>query len=219
MIEVVTSANMALYQAEIDDMFKMRYRTAVDELGWKLPDAHNGYDIDSYDSESTVYFLKLDEDRSVRACARLNPTFGATLMEDIFPDFCEFDTLPKAHDTYELTRYLVEKRGATRSEFLEGRAHIIVAINEYCIANDINIISWLTYKQNYPEACLLWETEPLGPAKYVADDGAEYIAARSHMNEEGLARCRKWAKAKRQIANMIVPLNYAPPQFEPSKAA
>ena len=41
MIEVVTSANMALYQAEIDDMFKMRYRTAVDELGWKLPDTRN----------------------------------------------------------------------------------------------------------------------------------------------------------------------------------
>jgi N-acyl-L-homoserine lactone synthetase len=219
MIEVVTSANMALYQAEIDDMFKMRYRTAVDELGWKLPDTRNGYDIDAYDTDETVYFLKLDTDRSVKACARLNPTSGPTLMEDVFPEFCVYDSIPHAQNTYELTRYLVEKRGASRDEFLEGRAHIIVAINEYCIANNINIISWLTYKQNYPEACLLWETEPLGPAKFVADDGAEYIAARSQMNAEGLARCRKWAKAERQIASLIVPLNYAPPAEAPSRAA
>jgi len=210
MIEIVTAANMALYQAELDDMFKMRFRVAVDELGWNLPDANNGYDVDAYDGVGTIYFLKLDAERSVMACARLNPTLGPTLMQDVFPDFCSYGAVPRETNTYELTRYLVEKRGRSRTEFLEGRAHIIVAINEYCLANNIKTISWLTYKQNYPEACLFWDTEPLGPAKYVADDGAEYVAARSQMTEKGLGRCRKWAKAERQIANMVVPLNYTP---------
>ena len=208
MIEIVTSANMSLYKKEMDDMFKMRFRTAIDELGWHLPDAKNGYDIDAYDTANTVYFLKLDNDRCVMACARLNPTIKATLMEDVFPSFCTYDSVPNDIKTYELTRYLVEKRGHSRDEFLEARAHIIVAINEFCLANSIEAISWLTYKQNYPEACLFWETEPLGPAIYVADDGAEYIAARSKMTAQGLQLCRSWAKTERPIANMIVPLNY-----------
>lgn len=209
MIEIVTSTNMSLYKDEIDDMFQMRYRTAVDELGWSLPDAKSGYDIDAYDTADTIYFLKLDADRSVMACARLNPTTNATLMQDVFPDFCTFDNVPRDSNTYELTRYLVEKRGHSKDEFLEGRAHIIVAINEYCLANGIKHVSWLTYKQNYPEACLLWNTEPLGLAKYVADDGAEYIAARSKMTHNGLQRCRAWAQTDRQVANLVVPLSYA----------
>lgn len=209
MIEIVTSANMSLYQDEIDDMFKMRYRTAVDELGWQLPQAKNGYDIDAYDTADTVYFLKLDSDRSVMACARLNPTTNPTLMGDVFSDFCAYDEVPRDSKTYELTRYLVEKRGHSRDAFMEGRAHIIVAINEYCLANGIKMISWLTYKQNYPEACMLWDTEPLGPPKYVADDGAEYIAARSMMTEQGLSLCRSWARTSSPIANMVVPLNFA----------
>ena len=207
MIEIVTSSNMSLYSEEIDDMFKMRYRVATDELGWKLPNAKNDYDIDAYDTADTVYLLKLDENRSVMACARLNPTTNATLMSDIFPDFCSYGTIPNNPKTYELTRYLVEKRDRSRAEFLTGRAHIIVAINEFCLARGIEAISWLTYKKNYTEACMLWETEPLGPSKFVRDDNAEYIAALSYMTEDGLMRCRNWANTEDQIANIIFPNN------------
>lgn len=205
MVEIVTYQNKSLYGEELNDMFKMRYRVAK-ELGWELPDAKDGLDIDQFDREDTVYFLEFNDQRQVKACARLNPTTKPNLLSDIFPEFCELGGIPAAFNVYEYSRYMVEKAGQSKLDFVLARARITLAINEYCLENAIDQVTVLTYMKNYPIASMIWNTRPLGLPRMYEPDNAQYIAALSDMTEEGLAKARAFARIKEPVASFIVPM-------------
>ena len=205
MVEIVTQQNKSLYEAELQDMFAMRYRVAK-ELGWSLPGAKDGLDIDEFDREDTIHFLEFNNQRQVKACARLNPTTKPNLLSEIFPDFCEIGGIPKDPLVYEYSRYMVEKAGQSKLDFIMTRARITLAINEYCLENAIKQVTVLTYMKNYPIAAHIWKTRPLGEPRLYEPDNAKYIAAISDMTEEGLAKARAFARIKEPVASFIVPL-------------
>jgi len=205
MVEIVTAQNRSLYEAELRDMFEMRYRVAK-ELGWELPDAQDGLDIDQFDRDDTIHFLEFNNQRQVKACARLNPTTEPNLLSDIFPEFCELGGIPADPDVYEYSRYMVEKAGQTKADFIMARARITLAINEYCLENAISQVTVLTYMKNYPIASLIWKTRPLGTPRMYAPDNAKYIAAISDMTDDGLANARAFARIKEPVASFIVPM-------------
>lgn len=205
MVEIVTHQNKSLYEAELRDMFEMRYRVAK-ELGWELPAAKDGLDIDQFDREDTIHFLEFNDQRQVKACARLNPTTKPNLLSDIFPEFCELGGIPDDPKVYEYSRYMVEKAGQSKLDFLMARARITLAINEYCLENAIDRVTVLTYMKNYPIACAIWKTRPLGVPRVYAPDDAKYIAAISDMTDEGLDKARAFARIKEPVASFIVPL-------------
>ena len=208
MVMVVTSANAAMFERELDEMFKFRHEVAVGEMGWTLPDARDGYDIDRYDTKDTIYFLDYGKSGQLVASARLNPTTQPHLLSDVFPEFCKGD-VPRGDEIYEYSRYLVSKARTDKIEFVMARARILLALNEYALANGIRMLTLLTYRKHYSLAAHLFRTRPLGEPIYYESDDAEYMAMTCDVTAEGIERIEEYTRLKSPIASMVVPLSLA----------
>lgn len=209
MIHFVTEQNRELYTEALDDMFRMRYRAAVEEMGWRIDIDSEGRDIDEFDYPDTIYALYFNPDGSVGACGRLNPSNRPHLLSEVFPDMCA-EGVPRDETVFEYSRYLVERKGKTQKEFMKAWMLITQAINEFCLQNGIDSVTWLARKRLYGLSTYLWQTKPLGLPKYYEDDQKEYIAAISRMDESGLERVQKYSKTYEPVASYVVPLRFAP---------
>lgn len=218
MVEIVTAANRILYRDELEAMHKFRYDVAVGEMGWTLPDAKNGYDIDAYDTANTVYFLDISEDGRLIASSRINPTTGPHLLIDVFPDFVD-GNFPIGPEIWEHSRYLVTRKGTTQEEFVKARARVLIAVNEFALANNIKTLSVLTYQKHYQTAAYLSRTRPLGAPRFYPEDDEYYIAMTCEVSSEGLNKARALMNMHSQVGRLSMPLSLhgqiPTPQFTP----
>ncbi len=198
MIRIVTKSSRHLYENELNEMYKMRARAAVNEMGWNIKIDSEGRDIDQFDFDDTVYIIYFNSDGSVGGCARLNPTIRPHLMSEIFPNMC-LSGVPTGDKIYTFSRYLIERAGKTRREYTKTWLHIGQAVNEYCLINSITKVSWLAQTSLYKIGLSLWKTKPLGLPEYFPDDEKEYTAAISDMTLEGLSKVKRLTKIDKII--------------------
>src|SRR2546425_12369145 len=98
MIVAIEPHNAGDYKQLMDKMFRLRARVFGDRLGWDVQ-VTDGSERDKYDNESPVYLIYADDAaKEVKACLRILPTTGPTLLADIFAD-----TLPDAVHIYAPT--------------------------------------------------------------------------------------------------------------------
>lgn len=209
MVEIINRLNRSLYKDTLQELYAFRYKVASYEMGWVLPDARNGLDIDAYDTEEAIYFIDKNKKGRIIACARLLPTTGQNMLRDIFPEFCMEQDPPRAPEIYEYTRYFVTKTGTSQEEFIRARARILVAVHEYCLANSIKQLSLITYQKHYALAAFLFKTKPLGKAIFYEADQDYYIAMTNEVSEEGLAKARKYTNLPDTVGYLRVPLDAA----------
>lgn len=196
-MELVTKVNRHRYTLELEDMFRLRYRAAI-EMGWNLPNAINGRDEDQFDRFDTVYVLDFDADRNVIGCGRVNPTTSPTLLSEIFPEYCETG-VPSDPNIYEYSRCMLSLKDLGPRKFVQVRARINVAVNEYCLKAGIPKVAMLTYKRHYPLITRNWRTRPLGLPREHSDDQATYIACISDMTDVGLKNLMKSQHVKEPV--------------------
>ncbi|GJL92152.1 acyl-homoserine-lactone synthase [Hyphococcus sp.] len=191
MVEVITRDNAHLYGDLLQDMYAMRYRVAVEQLGWAIPGIEPGADKDNFDKADTIYFICPDiSGTRALACARLNPTTEPHLMSEVFAERCVSEPLPRGASIYELSRYIVDHRSMSKEEQGVIRARIAPAVNMFCLKSGITHVTFLGYMSSYARTIKYWETRPLGPPVYFEEDDATYIAAISTMTQAGLQNLR-----------------------------
>lgn len=191
MVDVISKENSHLYTDILDDMFRMRYRVAVEEWGWRIPGIQPGCDKDDFDTDETIYFVSLNTaETRVVACARINPTISPHLLSEVFPHHCEDNRVPSSPDIWELTRYIVDHKSLSKEEAHAVRGRISSALNLFCLQSGIRQLSVLTYMSSYARSLKYWPTEPLGLPVYYKQDDASYIAALCGMTAEGLQNLR-----------------------------
>ena len=88
MVLIVRGTEKRKHEAVVERMFRLRYDHFIARRGWSLP-SRNGLDVDQYDSDDAVYFLKMGDDGSIEATARLNNTQPSSLLADLFPYLIE----------------------------------------------------------------------------------------------------------------------------------
>lgn len=218
MVEIINRINHHLYLDRMQALYAFRFKVACHEMGWNLPDAKDGLDIDQFDSEDAVHFIDVNKKDEIIACARLVPTTGPNMLKDVFPEFCESEP-PCSPDIYEYTRYFVTKENTTQEEFIRARARILIAIHEYCLANDIKKLSLLTYQKHYALAAFLFRTRPLGGAQYYKADDNYYVAMTNEVSKEGLAKARQYTNLYGPIGSLKAPLDLAKRFKKPTHAA
>lgn len=199
MLQIVDQYNRHLFLEALEDMYRMRHRAAVQEMGWHIEIDEQGRDIDEFDYDDTVYILYFNPDGSVGACGRLNPSTRPHLLSHVFPDQC-VSSVPVGDKIWHYSRYLVERAGKTQREYMLAWMLVTQAVNEWCIDNNVEQVTWLARKRLYAMSVGLWTTEPLGPSIHYPDDDKQYIAAISKMNREGLKRVCRYSKIKSPVA-------------------
>ncbi|AOJ04469.1 MULTISPECIES: N-acylhomoserine lactone synthase BspI1 [Burkholderia] len=98
------------------DLGLYRHRVFVEQLGWKLPSASEGFERDQYDRDDTVYVVARDDDEEICGCARLLPTTRPYLLKELFPTLVANDMpLPQSASVWELSRFAANAEDPTGS--------------------------------------------------------------------------------------------------------
>ena len=199
MIDIITPENRPEFQDELDDMHRMRYRVAVEDWGWNIPNIEKGYDKDQFDKDDTVYILGYDEKGRVKGCGRLNRTDRPHLLSDVFADQCEFDGVPASDKIMEFSRFVVDGKGLTSLQKLQLSLKISLGVTEYCVDQEMTHITFLAYKATYTKGVVLWKTTPLGAPKYYEDDDETYIAGMGEVSVAAVKRIARFARVTAPI--------------------
>jgi acyl homoserine lactone synthase len=115
---VRTAQYSSMSTQDLEAMFRLRYDTFVNRLGWDVQ-VHNGMEFDEFDKPDTHYIYVRAPDGMVDACWRLLPTLGPNMLRDTFPQTLGGLAAPAATDVWELSRFAVatNKVGTSAQEF------------------------------------------------------------------------------------------------------
>ncbi|MCI0601042.1 MAG: GNAT family N-acetyltransferase [Beijerinckiaceae bacterium] len=105
MIHIVTPDNELLYRDEMDQAYRLRHRTFVDEKGWHDLAKPDGREIDQFDNKHAVHMLYIERGE-VLGYQRLLPSTRPHLLSDILPELCEVERPVGAH-IWEISRHCV----------------------------------------------------------------------------------------------------------------
>ena len=202
MYQIITAENRDKFVATIDSMHRIRYDVCVTQWGWDIPGIQPGYDKDQFDTEHTVYITITDPDLGkVVASTRLNPTSKPHMMSELFAHYCNLQDYPVADNAVECSRYVIDRTlfNDPLKEF-RIRTHLGLGIVNYCLANGIDRMSWLTHQRFYQLIQRVWKTEPLGLPVRETPDGWAWIPAVSQIDEA----LRQWQLDKLENAEVRV---------------
>jgi len=105
MIHIVTPENEHLYRDEMDQVFRLRHKVFVDEMGWMALAKPDGREIDQFDTKHAVNMLYI-ENGEVLGYQRLLPSTRPHLLSEILPELCEVERPVGAH-IWEISRHCV----------------------------------------------------------------------------------------------------------------
>jgi acyl-homoserine lactone synthase len=138
MIHAVSAANVHLYAAQLDQMFRMRHAFYVEGRQWAHLRSDNGRERDEFDGEATVYLISLDETGGVAASVRLNPTTGPHLLAK-FAHQCDAPP-PRGPDIWDISRWIAapaHRRGEAPRWSTNHQRELMIGILEFCLAHGI----------------------------------------------------------------------------------
>ncbi len=116
MIKVVAGCDVANFGSLFDEVFSLRHKVFVEELGWDDLRREDGREIDQFDDEFAIHHIAIRDGR-VAGYQRMLSMARPNLLSDVYPEICELD-LPRTDDVWELTRY------AVAPEFREGKRSV-----------------------------------------------------------------------------------------------
>lgn len=192
MIHIVTAANSSLYQRELEEMHRLRWRFFVEHRQWRdleAAQAKPGFERDEYDDDRAVYLLALSDAGEVQGSMRLRPTDDRSLIGDKFP----FLIAPEGEgalggDVWEITRLM--RSPAYRGSDGELRLRINYAACEFALARGVSRFVCVIDTFLLPAMRSLNRDKHrvLGLPHAYAE--GEMIAVELKPDEEWLARCR-----------------------------
>lgn len=94
-----------LGQQTMKQLFSYRYGVFVDRLGWELPDATPGREVDQFDRHDTIHVIGRRSDGTIAGTARLLPTTKPYLLSSVFPELMAGQDIPAASDIWEISRF------------------------------------------------------------------------------------------------------------------
>jgi acyl homoserine lactone synthase len=116
MIRLVQGSDRHNFPREIDQMFRLRTQVFRDRMAWDVQ-IKDGWEIDQFDECNPLYLLCLDNENVVRGTARLLPTTGPNMLNDVFTQLLP-DGIPiRSGLMWESSRFSVDRASlAQRTE-------------------------------------------------------------------------------------------------------
>jgi len=197
MIQVVTPDNEARYRDQMDQAFRLRHRTFIEEQGWDDPADTDACALDEFDDKHAVHMLYVDEGK-VFGYQRLLPTTRPHVLSDILPELC-IEEPPVGPHIWELSHHCIDTahpwgRRATRTIASALGAALVewgleCGVTQFVFAIDVAGI--------LPLAQLHFQPVPLGlPCKI---RGKNMIAVMVALNERTLPCLRRLRGSQERV--------------------
>ena len=173
MIHVVSHVNRHLYTSILEDMFELRHKVFVEDRGWEKLRRSDGRDVDEFDTDDAVYFLKLDDELRILGGLRVYKTTLPTQLNTIFKGWCTLRPAPVETDHYEWSRYFITDLNYRSKTGKPIHCELFTAVLEWGVANNIRSYSGFVDMPTFNHiAKLPWDLHQLGhPTQYGGANG------------------------------------------------
>lgn len=204
MIHVVTKENRSIYQAQMEEQFRIRHDIYVKQRKWMALDRPDGREMDQFDNGDATYLLMLEDNRVIGG-SRFVPTTKPHLMSEVFAFLANVRGVPRGHDIVEWTRIFIipEKRTAFNLK------KIYAGVLEYCLDEGYNKITIVMETWWIPRFLELgWDVIPLGEP--MMHDNMEIVAVIVNIEQEKYKQLKHQIKIDKNILryNKINNINY-----------
>ena len=203
-LEVVTKANIHLYEDAVAQMHDLRHRIFVNRMGWEALRKPDGIERDQFDTDDAIYLLLID-DETVIGMHRLLPTTKPHLFSQLFSDTCNVKGVQRGPYTYELNRTCVDEERLSKDAQRQAKGEIIVGLIEYCLEAGIETLTILTSTNLVSRYLALgWDIKPLGLPHDV--NGQQQLAIAVSITQEAFDAVRKEFGILQSLVRYICPL-------------
>lgn len=83
MIRLIRGSERRNFPRDVDQMYRLRARIFHERMGWEVA-VKDGWEFDHFDELDPLYVLCIDSYGDVCGCARLLPTTGPNMLNDVF---------------------------------------------------------------------------------------------------------------------------------------
>lgn len=181
MLHVVQSAAPPARDAILRSMLAARKSVFVDLLKWDVPVLGGRYEVDQFDDVHATYLVLAEHDGTHLASARLLPTTRPHILDSFYGDLCE-DAPPRGADTFEITRFCLDRRLSAR-ERREVRDTLVNALVDHALAAGITAYSAVAGTGWFQQILGFgWRCMPLGLPRTI--DGTMLAALRIEITPE-----------------------------------
>lgn len=185
---IVTSANRSSYAAALEEMHRQRHQVFVQTKGWRDLRPLDGEERDEFDADDATYILVLNDVGDLEASLRLIPSHRPHMLEVLAASWRIRD-VPVDYGTWEWSRYLPGRRGASHGRLVESRAVLITGALEFARSRSITMFTACCDVKRFnmfPE--LGWEMQFLSDVVDYGQGRAAAIAWRVSQRELDYAR-------------------------------
>lgn len=181
MLHVVQSRAEPVSDSVLRGMFAARKSVFRDLLKWDVPVIDGRYEVDQFDDAHATYLILTDTDGDHLASARLLPTMRPHLLDSLYSMLCA-EGPPRAHDTFEITRFCLDRRLDARRR-RSARDTLVLALVEHALSHGIRVYSAIA-EMGWLQQILAfgWRCRPLGEPRVI--DGSMLAALRIDIDGE-----------------------------------
>lgn len=168
MEQLVERADAPSEDTAFRSMFAARKRVFVDLLKWDVPVIAEKYEIDQFDDAHASYIILTDTGGDHLGSARLLPTVRPHLLDSLFRNLCA-DAPPKAPDTFEITRFCLDRR-LKAAERRTVRDTLVTALVDHALAHGIRAYTAIAEMGWFQQILAFgWRCVPLGLPQVIGD--------------------------------------------------
>lgn len=217
MLHVVTDQNAHLYRAALREMFEMRYRIFVEQLGWNALRRQDGLERDQFDTPDAIYLLLFDEDEtSVIGAHRLLRTTGPHLMSEIFSHTCTRGSIVRGPRVLEASRTCIDEEKIPPHKSRYFHSLLMAGSYEFLVRAQIEKLTGIIALKLL--AKYLREEMPFEPlGSPVELDGASYVPVVASIAPARLERVKREARLEGPLVQYFAPQLVDPSIIAPDR--
>ena len=137
MIHIVTAENAYHYREEMEQVYRLRHKVFVEEMGWTELAKPDGREIDQFDTKHAVHMLYIEKGK-VLGYQRMLPSTRPHLLSDVSPELCEVDP-PVGSHIWECSRHCVAPGHREKGRFASPIANVLLSgIVEWGMDNGVS---------------------------------------------------------------------------------
>lgn len=107
MLQLITPSTYGAFAGDLVEMHRLRYRVFKLRLDWDV-EVSDDRERDRFDDLHPIYLLQRDHDGRVSGCARILPTLGPTMLQDVFPTLLHGEPMRSSPAIWESSRFAVD---------------------------------------------------------------------------------------------------------------
>lgn len=197
MIDAITLETAHHLGDALASMHRLRHRVFVERQKYRVPTYRN-MEWDQFDTPAAAYLVWRDEDGEARAVTRLIPTTLPYMIQELWADLVDSDTLPSNDTVWEATRFGID-RGLSPDKRREVLGELVCGCLEFGLRNNIEEFLCVMPIQiiNGAIRAAGVTVDVLGEPKKLG--GLPVVAGRVHIKRQALLSARRFYGIKNPV--------------------